>query len=271
MSERIHRYFELSDEELCAPTILIDLKQVLCKNMPELREAIRNFGGEVMIALPDELNEGSRELAKARILASLQGVRGVVSYPEQVLRRFKNGDMPDNLTVMGEISIGESKVIFSNDNARESTQVETTEDYLDIWFMKLAQLLTPESSCWYRPTACLFVRGFDVVVTGVSRNSWGTDCKNLSLRPTDISLSPGTRIMFCNAIHAEIDALAKSAKEGKSLDGTRAYITTCPCEECAKPIIEAGVKEIVFAAEYVDREGVRLLENNGVKARRVEI
>lgn len=271
MGERIHKYFELSDEELHAPTILVDSKKVLCKNLLELREAIRSLGGGVMIALPDELNEGSRELAKARILASIPGVRGVVSYPEQVLKRFKNGDKPDNLTVVGEISVEENKVIFPNDNVRENAQVETTEDYLDIWFMKQAQLLTSESSCWYRPTACLFVRGFGVIATGVSQNSWGTDCKNLSLRPTDVSLSPGTRIMFCNAIHAEIDALAKAAKEGKSLDGTRGYVTTCPCEECAKPMIEAGVKKVVFAAEYVDREGVRLLKSNGIKVRRVEI
>lgn len=271
MGERIHKYFELSDEELRAPTLLIDSKQVLCKNLPEIREVIRKLGGQVMIALPDKLNEDSRELAKARILASLRGVRGVVSYPEQVLKRFKNGDKQDNLTVMGEISVGENKVIFSNDNVEDSTQVETTDSYLDIWFMEKAQLLTPESSCWYKPTACLFVRGFDIIVTGVSRNSWGTKCKSLSLRPTDISLAPGTRIMFCNAIHAEIDALANSAREGKPLDETHGYVTTCPCEECAKPLIEAGVKEIVFAADYVDREGMRLLESNGVKVKKVKI
>lgn len=50
----------------------------------------------------------------------------------------------------------------------------------------------------------------------------------------------------CRAIHSEIDAICKAARQGVSLEGATLYVTRYPCESCARAIIAAGIKTVVF-------------------------
>jgi len=64
--------------------------------------------------------------------------------------------------------------------------------------------------------------------------------------------------------HAEANAVVQGALHGVQLDGATAYCTHQPCVHCAKLLISAGVKRIVFAVAYPDRFALELLAEAGV-------
>jgi len=66
-------------------------------------------------------------------------------------------------------------------------------------------------------------------------------------------------------LHAEANAITKVAKSGNSSDGATLYVTAAPCMECAKLIIQAGIKRVVYQDEYRVRDGIDLLERAGVE------
>lgn len=71
-------------------------------------------------------------------------------------------------------------------------------------------------------------------------------------------------------LHAEANAITKVAKSGNSSDGATLYVTAAPCIECAKLIIQAGKKRVVYSDEYRLEEGVNLLRRAGVEVEKVD-
>jgi dCMP deaminase len=64
----------------------------------------------------------------------------------------------------------------------------------------------------------------------------------------------------CRAIHSEIDAIATAAFEGRyDLDGATMYITRYPCEACARAIVRAGIKNVVYGREQRISEYTHML------------
>ncbi len=71
-------------------------------------------------------------------------------------------------------------------------------------------------------------------------------------------------------LHAEANAITKVAKSGNSSDGATLYVTAAPCIECAKLIIQAGIKRVVYSDEYRLEEGINLLRRAGIEVEKVE-
>lgn len=66
-------------------------------------------------------------------------------------------------------------------------------------------------------------------------------------------------------LHAEANAITKVARSNNSSDGATLYVTASPCLECAKLIIQAGIRRVVFSELYRITDGVELLERAGVE------
>jgi dCMP deaminase len=66
-------------------------------------------------------------------------------------------------------------------------------------------------------------------------------------------------------LHAEANAITKVAKSNNSSSGATLYITTSPCMECSKLIIQSGIKRLVFSEFYNKDEGLLLLERAGIE------
>jgi dCMP deaminase len=66
-------------------------------------------------------------------------------------------------------------------------------------------------------------------------------------------------------LHAEANAISKVARSNNSSDGATLYVTASPCLECAKLIIQAGVKRVVYNELYRIIDGLELLERAGVE------
>lgn len=71
-------------------------------------------------------------------------------------------------------------------------------------------------------------------------------------------------------LHAEANAISKVAKSGNSSDGATLFVTASPCVECAKLIIQAGIKRVVYLDEYRLTDGIDLLRRAGVEVERID-
>ena len=66
-------------------------------------------------------------------------------------------------------------------------------------------------------------------------------------------------------LHAEANAITKVARSNNSSDGATLYVTTSPCMECSKLIIQAGIRRVVFGEYYRMHDGVDLLCRAGIE------
>ena len=72
-------------------------------------------------------------------------------------------------------------------------------------------------------------------------------------------------------LHAEANAITKVAKSSNSSLGATLYVTASPCMECAKLIIQAGIRRVVYAREYRIVDGVGLLRRAGIEVEKIEM
>ena len=66
-------------------------------------------------------------------------------------------------------------------------------------------------------------------------------------------------------LHAEANAITKLARSSNNSEGATIYITASPCIECAKLIIQAGIKRVVYGEKYRLTDGIELLERAGIE------
>ena len=68
----------------------------------------------------------------------------------------------------------------------------------------------------------------------------------------------GQLLEFSRAVHAEMDALLSAARSGTKTGGTRLYVTTFPCHNCARHIVSAGVEEVQYIEPYLKSQAIPL-------------
>ncbi|MDR0346980.1 MAG: hypothetical protein LBH56_01205, partial [Coriobacteriales bacterium] len=83
-----------------------------------------------------------------------------------------------------------------------------------------------------------------------------------------LGIPSGQQHELCRGLHAEQNAIIQAAKHGSSIDGATVYCTTQPCIICAKMLINAGIREIVFEESYPDELTEGMLAESGVETRR---
>ena len=72
-------------------------------------------------------------------------------------------------------------------------------------------------------------------------------------------------------LHAEANAITKVAKSNNCSEGATLYVTTSPCIECSKLIIQSGIIRVVFIERYHNQEGIKLLERANIEIVQIEI
>ena len=72
-------------------------------------------------------------------------------------------------------------------------------------------------------------------------------------------------------LHAEANAITKVARSNNSSDGATLYVTSSPCIECAKLIIQSGIRRVVFSEYYRLNDGIELLKKAGIEVAFVEV
>lgn len=125
----------------------------------------------------------------------------------------------------------------------------SNRDSIDTFFIKLAYLYSERSTCLRRKVGCVITKdniqlsgGYNGVPTKLPH------CKHC-LRQ-ELNIPSGKNQELCVAAHAEQNAIVQAARHGISIEGATLYCTTKPCITCAKMIVNAGIKRIVFKEDY---------------------
>jgi dCMP deaminase len=136
----------------------------------------------------------------------------------------------------------------------------------DDYFMQIAYLVAQRSTCLRRQVGALLVADRRILSTGYNGAPQGLPhCAELGgcLREA-MQIPPGERQELCRALHAEQNAIIQAAVHGVGLRGVTCYSTIQPCVTCAKMLINANVRRIVFAGEYPDPLARQMLEEAGI-------
>ncbi len=72
-------------------------------------------------------------------------------------------------------------------------------------------------------------------------------------------------------LHAEANAILKVARSTQSSQDSTLYVTISPCKECAKLIVQAGIKRVLYTSEYRDTAGVEFLQKTGIDCQKMDI
>lgn len=135
--------------------------------------------------------------------------------------------------------------------------METAEKQktLDRRYLRMATIWSENSYCRRRKVGALIVKDKMIISDGYNGTPSGfaNVCEN----------SEG--VTFPYVLHAEANAITKVARSNNSSDGATLYVTSSPCMECAKLIIQAGIKRVVYSELYRITDGLDLLESAGVE------
>ena len=141
--------------------------------------------------------------------------------------------------------------------------------------MEMAHLVSSWSSCINegRSIGAVIVKDKRVMTTGYNGAAAGTKTcreRGYCLR-RKLNIPSGTRTETCYAIHAEQNAVIQAAKLGLSIDGGTLYCTHQPCSVCAKILVNAGIRRIVYEQGYPDDFALEVLGEAGVVLERYEV
>ena len=132
---------------------------------------------------------------------------------------------------------------------------EEKQHRLDLRYMRMARIWAENSYCTRRKVGALVVKEKMIISDGYNGTPSGFEnvCED----------SQGVTKPY--VLHAEANAITKIARSGNNSDGATLYVTASPCIECAKLIIQAGIKRVVYGEKYRIDDGLRLLERANVK------
>ena len=146
---------------------------------------------------------------------------------------------------------------------------------MDKWdkrFMELTEEVSGWASCIRRKVGAIIVRDKRVMTTGYNGAPSGiASCVEREECMRDkMNIPSGTHAELCYAAHAEQNAIIQAAKYGVNIDGATLYCTHQPCVICAKMIINAGIKRVIYKEGYPDEFSMRLFKEAGTKVEKFE-
>ena len=125
---------------------------------------------------------------------------------------------------------------------------------LDRRYLRMAQIWSENSYCQRRQVGALVVKDKMIISDGYNGTPAGFE---------NVCEENGVTKPY--VLHAEANAITKIARSGNNSDGSTLYVTDSPCIECAKLIIQAGIKRVIYSREYRLTDGVDLLRRAGIE------
>jgi dCMP deaminase len=157
---------------------------------------------------------------------------------------------------------------------------------VDIIYMQMAYQIAKLSYAKRKRVGCIIVKDNQVISTGYNGTPHGfnNECEEVQTR--EIENKNHKKVLeekgydcedsCCSkevtkreVLHAESNALAKVSKSTLSSEGADMYITMSPCFDCAKLIIQSGIKKVFYSESYRDTSGIDILEEAGIEVKEV--
>lgn len=126
---------------------------------------------------------------------------------------------------------------------------------LDNRYLRMAHIWSENSYCKRRKVGALVVKDKTIISDGYNGTPSGFE--NVCEDENNVTKP--------YVLHAEANAITKLARSTNSGEGATLYVTASPCIECAKLIIRAGIKRVVYGEKYRLDDGLRLLQRAGIE------
>jgi dCMP deaminase len=128
----------------------------------------------------------------------------------------------------------------------------------DEYFMKIAGVVSERSTCCRKKVGAVIVREKHIVATGYNGSPKGLPhCTEIGCQVENNHCVRTT--------HAEQNAVIQCALHGVSSNGATLYSTASPCLICAKILVNAGIKRVVFREHYGEQAAIDLFQAAGVE------
>ena len=122
-------------------------------------------------------------------------------------------------------------------------------------YLEMARIWAKNSYCQRRQVGALVVKQGMIISDGYNGTPSGFE--NVCEDETGVTKP--------YVLHAEANAITKLARSNNNSEGATIYITASPCIECAKLIIQAGIKRVVYGEKYRLTDGIELLQRAGIE------
>lgn len=132
---------------------------------------------------------------------------------------------------------------------------EHKQELLDRRYMRMALIWAENSYCTRRQVGALIVKNKMIISDGYN----GTPAGFENVCEDEHGLTKPY------VLHAEANAITKIARSNNSSEGATMYVTASPCIECAKLIIQSGIKRVVYAEKYRLEDGLELLKRANIE------
>ena len=128
---------------------------------------------------------------------------------------------------------------------------------LDLRYLKMAQIWAENSYCKRRQVGALVVK--DQMIISDGYNGTPSGFENVCEDEMNVTKP--------YVLHAEANAITKLARSSNNSDGATLYVTASPCIECAKLIIQAGIKRVIYGEQYSLTDGSDLLKSATIEVK----
>ncbi|MDE7437157.1 MAG: dCMP deaminase family protein [Muribaculaceae bacterium] len=133
--------------------------------------------------------------------------------------------------------------------------MEDKQTTLDRRYLRMARIWSENSYCTRRKVGAILVKDKMIISDGFNGTPSGF--------PNVCESDEGVTLPY--VLHAEANAITKVARSNNSSEGSTLYVSTSPCMECSKLIIQAGIKKVVFSDIYRITDGIDLLKDAGIE------
>lgn len=132
---------------------------------------------------------------------------------------------------------------------------EEKQHELDLRYLRMAKIWAENSYCERRKVGALIVKDNMIISDGYNGTPAGFE--NICEDENNVTKP--------YVLHAEANAITKIARSSNNSQGATMYVTDAPCIECAKLIIQAGIKRVVYAEKYRLEDGIELLKRADIE------
>ena len=134
-------------------------------------------------------------------------------------------------------------------------ELNDKQHQFDLRYLQMARIWAQNSYCQRRQVGALVVKDGMIISDGYNGTPSGFE--NVCEDENNVTKP--------YVLHAEANAITKLARSSNNSDGSTIYITASPCIECAKLIIQAGIKRVVYGEQYRLTDGIDLLKRAGIE------
>jgi len=141
----------------------------------------------------------------------------------------------------------------------------------DEYFLQITHLVASRSTCLRRLVGATFVKDKRILTTGYNGPPSGLQhCREVGCLRERMNIPSGERQELCRGLHAEQNAIIQAAIMGVNIKESTLYCTTFPCVTCAKMLINAEIRRIIYASGYPDGLSKEMLAEAGIELVKIE-